>query len=40
MGASGWSHVVDFVEDPQEMLDELHKAELAEGNYWCQPRNY
>jgi hypothetical protein len=38
MGASCWSYVVDYVDDPQEMLDELHKAELAEGNYyWCQP---
>jgi len=30
--------VVGYVEDPQEMLDELHKAALAEGNdYLCQP---
>ena len=29
--------MVGYVEDPQEMLDELHKADLADGNYWCQP---
>lgn len=38
MGASCWSYVVEYVEDPQVMLDELHKTVLAEGNYyWCQP---
>ena len=37
-GCIGWSYVVGYVEDPQEMLDELHKAALAEGNdYLCQP---
>ena len=31
--------MVGYVEDPQEMLDELHKAALAEGNdYLVSPK--
>lgn len=34
MGASGWSYVTPYIDDPQDLLDRLHEEELAAGTYW------